>query len=301
MLAQLGDRSHPEELHRGLELPGEQVERAVHAGLAANHQPVHVGPPERRRVGAQGKRDRHVRPVAHTGIDQYRERRPHGLPHRRDQVNGRHGTVQLPSPVVGQLHTVHAKLKSPPGVRGSNRSLEQQLPRPPGPQVRNIGPVQVGLEEVRRLHHRCRRPPGEVGVVERRPGEQVVPVGRLQRHRRDGGQGQRGRNGQPVAQVPYPIARHDRVHRHHERRELIVRGPRDQVDGLGPVPGQVELKPQVAAGSHPRPQLLDPGGRHRGERVRQPVPQRRAGRADLTVRVQHPRVPDGPEQQRHRQ
>ncbi len=97
----------------------EQVERAVHAGLAASHQPVQVGPPERGRVGAQGERDRHVRPVAHTGVDQHRERRPHRLPHRRDQVNGRHGTVQLPPAVVGQLHPVHAKFERPPRVRGS--------------------------------------------------------------------------------------------------------------------------------------------------------------------------------------
>ncbi len=75
---------------------------------------------------------------------------------------------------------------------------------------------------------------------------------------------------------------------------------------LHPVLGQVQLEPQVTAvraGSRAADagaQLLDAGRRHGGQRVRQPVPVGRPGRADLPVRVQHPGVPDRREHYRRR-
>jgi hypothetical protein len=312
VLAQLGHGRDPEELHGGLELPEQQVESAVHAGLAAGHQPVQVGAAEHGGVRAERQGDRHVGAVPHAGVDQHRERGPHRLPHRRDEVNRGDRPVQLPPAVVGQLHPVHPEFNRPPCVRGSYRPLQQQLARPPGAQLRDIRPVQVGVEEIRRLHHRRRRPSGEVGVVERGAGQQVVPVGRFGGHRGHRLQRQRGRDGQPVAQVTHPVAPHDGVDGDHEGRVPVIRRPGHEFPRLWPVPGQVQLKPQVGASAagacvtgaragHARPQLLEAGRCHRGQRVRDPVPQRRAGRADLPVRVQHPRVPGRAKQEGRRQ
>jgi hypothetical protein len=301
VLAQLRDRRHPEELRRGPELPGHQVEGPVHAGLAADHQPVQVGAPEYGRVGPERERDRHVRPVPDARVDQHGEGRPDGRADRRDQVHRGHRPVELPPAVVGQLYPVQPELHRAPRVGRPDRPLEQQLPRPAGAQRLDVGPIQVGIEEVGRLPNRRRRPPGEVGVVERRPRQQLVPVGRPGCHRGDRRQRQLRRDRKPVAQVPYPIARHDRVHRDHQRRVPRSGGPVHQVVRLHPVPGQVELEPQLGGRPDAAPQLLDPGRRHRRQRVRQPVPRGRPRPADLPVRVQHPRVPGRPEHDRHRQ
>ena len=48
-------------------------------------------------------------------------------------------------------------------------------------------------------------------------------------------------------------------------------------------------------------QVLDRGGGHRRQRVRQPVPLRRPRRGDLAPGVHHPRVPGGRQRQRERQ
>jgi hypothetical protein len=106
VLAELGHRRHPEELQRGPELPDQQVEGPVHAGLAADHQPVEVGAPEHGRVRPQGERDRHVGAVPHARVDQDGERRPDRRADRRDQVGRRDGPVELSPAVVGQLHPV---------------------------------------------------------------------------------------------------------------------------------------------------------------------------------------------------
>jgi hypothetical protein len=166
VLPQLRDRRHPKELHGGPELPGQQVEGPVHAGLAAGHQPVQVGAPEYGRVGPQSEGDRHVGPVPYAGVDQDGERRTDRLADRRDQVGRGDGPVELPPAVVGQLHPVQPELHRPPRVGRPHRSLEQQLPRPAGAQCLDVGPVQVGVEEVGRLPDRRPGPPGEVGVVE---------------------------------------------------------------------------------------------------------------------------------------
>jgi hypothetical protein len=209
--------------------------------------------------------------------------------------------------VVGQPDAVHAQLRRPERVSRSERALEQQLPRPPGPQRGDVRPVQVGIEEVRRPHHRREGPPGEVGVIEPGPGQQAVPVRGLQRDRRHRREGERRRDGKPVAQVTHPVTRHHRVHRHDEGRVSARGRPRHQVVGLHAVLGQVELEPEraVRAGvavkvGDPGPQLLDSRRRHRGQRVRHAMAERRARRPDLPVRVQHPRVPGRPQQEWHR-
>jgi len=166
VLPQLRDRRHAEELHRRPELPGQQVEGPVDPGRAAGHQPVQVGAPEHGRVGPQRERDRHVGPVPHPRVDQHGERRPDRLPDRRDQVGRGDGPVELPPAVVGQLHPVQPELHRPPRVGRPDRPLEQQLPRPASAQRLDVGPVQVGIEEVGRLPDRRPGPPGEVGVVE---------------------------------------------------------------------------------------------------------------------------------------
>ena len=69
--AQLGDRTHAEQLHGPQELFGQDVERLVDPGLAARHQAVQVGASDGAGVRAERQRHGDIRTVPDAGVDQH--------------------------------------------------------------------------------------------------------------------------------------------------------------------------------------------------------------------------------------
>ena len=151
MLAQLGDRGHAEQLHRGPELAGQQVERPVHAGLAAGHQPVQVGPAEHGRVRAEGERDRHVRAVPTPESTSSVNDGPTASRTGAIRSTGATARSSCRPPWLDSWSPSTPSSTARRASAGPSGPLSSSLPAHLDAQVLDVRPVQVGVEEVRRL------------------------------------------------------------------------------------------------------------------------------------------------------
>src|SRR5580704_3943863 len=145
--AQLGRRTHAEQLHGPPELFGQDVQRLVHPQLAAGHQAIQVGAPDGAGVRAERQRHRDVRTVPDARVDQHGYVRPDGRADGGDQIDRRHRPVELAPAVVGKLQAVRSGGNREPGVSGPERALDDQLARPARPQFGDVVPVDARVEQ----------------------------------------------------------------------------------------------------------------------------------------------------------
>ena len=238
------------------------------------------------------------------GIHQHAGAVAERIPDLRDQVDGRYRPVQLPSAVVGQLNAVRPGLDGAAGVGRAERALDDQLAREVLAQLGDVVPGDAGAEPGDAARDRARlEVGGQVREPDGRVAQHTYPVGGPRADAGDGGDGQFGRYDQPVVLVADAEAGDRRVDRHHERAVPAVRGPPHQLQGESVVLEHVQLEPDVVLASRPRPrgQVLDRGGAHGRQRVREFPPAGGPRDGDLPVRVHHPAVSGRGHRERHGQ
>jgi hypothetical protein len=80
--------------------------------------------------------------VAHAGVDDDRLVGTDPRPQGREQVDGRHTAVKLPTAMIREMEPGYTKIERTSGVVGPQWALQQQRPRPTLTDCLDVGPIQ---------------------------------------------------------------------------------------------------------------------------------------------------------------
>jgi hypothetical protein len=240
-------------------------------------------------------------PAADTAVEVNLDLRAHRLDDAGQGADAGLGAVELAAAVVADDDRVCPRVGRELGILDVHDALEDELATPALFDPLDIGPVERGVELLRRP----RRQAAHVGhafdvphdVAELPPwrAQHAPAPTRLGHHVQDVGQGQFGRCRQTVFQVLVALTQNLQVQRQHQRTTTGGLGAVDQARDEVAVAHHIELKPKALAGvlGH----VLDRADTHGGERERHAKRLGRPGGEDFAVGVLHAGQPCG--RQRH--